>query len=49
MSENNNVVETCPHYANLDPNIKGNTKGCEECEKIGQIGCIYVCVLRAVM
>lgn len=34
MNENN-VVESCSHYANLDPNIKGNTKGCEECEKIG--------------
>ena len=31
MSENN----ACIHIQEANQNIKGNTKGCEECEKIG--------------
>ena len=25
----------CSHVGQVNDNIKGNTKGCEECEKIG--------------
>lgn len=29
------VADSCDHMNNVNQNIKGNTKGCEECEKIG--------------
>ncbi len=32
---NNANNSTCFHIGQVDVNIKGNTKGCEECEKIG--------------
>lgn len=28
-------ANTCDHLQQVDQNIQGNTKGCEECEKIG--------------
>jgi uncharacterized UBP type Zn finger protein len=28
-------VNTCDHLQQVNQNIKSNTKGCEECEKIG--------------
>ena len=36
---NNANNSTCFHIGQVDVNIKGNTKGCEECEKIGHVGC----------
>jgi uncharacterized UBP type Zn finger protein len=30
-----NVDTQCAHLSRVDPEIQGNTKGCEECEKMG--------------
>ena len=35
MSNNNQNNNNCFHLDKVNKNIKGNTKGCEECEKIG--------------
>jgi uncharacterized UBP type Zn finger protein len=36
MSKDNNIVVTeCDHLKSVNPDIQGNTGGCEECEKIG--------------
>jgi hypothetical protein len=35
MSNNNQHNNNCFHLDKVNENIKGNTKGCEECEKIG--------------
>lgn len=31
----------CIHIQKVDENIQGNTKGCEECEKIGS-DCVHL-------
>ena len=33
MTEDEEIL--CEHIKNANPEIKGNTKGCEECKKIG--------------
>ena len=35
LSEQNGYTTQCEHVKNVDLDIKGNTNGCEECEKIG--------------
>jgi hypothetical protein len=32
---NNRVADSCDHMNKVNQSINGNTKGCEECEKIG--------------
>ena len=32
---NNKQNNSCLHLGQVNENIKGNTKGCDECEKIG--------------
>ena len=32
---NNTVADSCDHMNKVNQSINGNTKGCEECEKIG--------------
>jgi uncharacterized UBP type Zn finger protein len=32
---NNKVADSCEHMDKVNQDLKGNTKGCEECEKIG--------------
>lgn len=31
----------CSHLEQVNLGTEGETKGCEECEKIGSTGCIY--------
>ncbi len=39
----------CSHVGQVNDNIKGNTKGCEECKKLVQTGFIYVFVFHVVI
>ena len=34
----NNATASCAHIAQVNQNIDGKTKGCEECEKTGSEG-----------